>query len=88
MFVKYLVVRRQPSTSRRAWYYPNMTDDTGPSHYYVRATHATTGEQVRFGQLTFAAATAKAAELRMRGYRDVVMSISEEPPETIDRDDK
>ena len=61
-----------------------MTNDTGPNHYYVRATHATTGEQVGFGQLTLAAATAKAAELRMSGYRDVVMSMSEEPPETTD----
>jgi len=61
-----------------------MTGDPGPNHYFVRATHASTGEQVGFGQLTFAAATAKVAESRMSGYREVVMSISEEPPATTD----
>ena len=61
-----------------------MTDDPGPSHYFVRATHPTTGEQVGFGQLTFAAAGAKAAELRMSGYRDVTMSISDQPPDISD----
>jgi hypothetical protein len=59
-----------------------MPDNAEPNHYYVRATHPTTGEQAGFGHLTFAAAAAKAAELRMSGYRDVVMSISDHPPET------
>lgn len=62
-----------------------MADDPGTSHYFVRATHPATGEHVGFGQLSLAAATAKAAELRMSGYRHVVMSISEQPSETIDR---
>ena len=61
-----------------------MTDDPRPSQYFVRATHPVTSEQVGFGQLTLAAATAKAAELRMSGYRDVIMSISDQPPETTD----
>ena len=61
-----------------------MTDDAEPNHYYVRATHPTTGEQVGFGQLTLTAASAKAAELRMSGYKDVVISIIKQPPETTD----
>jgi hypothetical protein len=56
-----------------------MTHDF-PNHYYVRAIHPTTGEQVGFGQLTLMAASAKAAELRMSRYRDVVISISQQPP--------
>jgi hypothetical protein len=62
-----------------------MTDELGPNYYFVRATDPTTGKQVGFEQLTFTAAGAKAAELRMSGYKDVVLSISEQPPEPADR---
>jgi hypothetical protein len=47
-----------------------MSDDLGPNHYFVRAT----GEQGGFEQLSFPAANAKAAELRMSGCKDVARS--------------
>jgi hypothetical protein len=58
-----------PGTLTRAlaWYNLGMAHDDGPNHYHVRATHPTTAEQVGFGQLTLAAANAKAAELGMGG---------------------
>jgi len=59
-----------------------MTDEAEPNHYYVRATHPTTDEQISFGPLTLAVANERAAELRISGYRDVV--ISKQPPETTD----
>jgi hypothetical protein len=70
-----------PGTLTRAlaWYNLGMAHDDGPNHYHVRATHPTTAEQVGFGQLTLAAANAKAAELGMGGYRDVIISIPKPP---------
>jgi hypothetical protein len=43
--------------------------------YYVRATDPASNEQVTHECVGFAMAHAKAAELRMSGYRDVVISI-------------
>ena len=52
-----------------------MTVDSETASYHVRGTDPTSGEQVTFECVGFAMAHAKAAELRMSGYRDVVMSI-------------
>ena len=43
--------------------------------YYVRATDPKSGEQVAYECAGFATAHAKAAELRMAAYKDVVLSI-------------
>ena len=43
--------------------------------YCVRATDPTNGEQVAYECVGFATAHAKAAELRMAAYKDVVLSI-------------
>jgi hypothetical protein len=51
---------------------PNVTETT---HYYVRGTDPTNNEQIAFECVGLAAANAKAAELRMGGYRDVIMSL-------------
>jgi hypothetical protein len=47
-------------------------------------SHPTTDEQISFGPLTLAVANGKAAELRISGYTDVVISIAKQPPETTD----
>jgi hypothetical protein len=47
--------------------------------YYVRGTAPTNDQQVVFECEGSAMAHAKAAELRMSGYRDVVTSIRAEP---------
>ena len=52
-----------------------MTADTETSIYYVRATDPASNEQITYECVGFAMAHAKAAELRMSGHRDVVMSI-------------
>jgi hypothetical protein len=43
--------------------------------YCVRGTDPTSGAQVTYECAAFAMAHAKAAELRMGGYRNVVMSL-------------
>ena len=52
-----------------------MKDHPETTTYYVRATDPTSGEQVAYECVGFATAHAKAAELRMSGHKDVVMSI-------------
>ena len=52
-----------------------MTVDSETASYYVRGTDPTSGEQVTYECVGFAMAHAKVAELRMGGYKDVVMSI-------------
>jgi hypothetical protein len=51
----------------------NETDD---SQYYVRATEPKGEEQIAFLCSGLAAANAKAAELRMGGCKDVVISVA------------
>jgi hypothetical protein len=58
-----------------------MSDDTETTHYYVRGTNPTNNEQIAFECVGLAVANAKAAELRMGGYRvrgrpDVVNSAA------------
>jgi hypothetical protein len=52
-----------------------MQDVSEALIYYVRATDPASHEQIRSECVGFARAHAKAAELRMSGYKDVVMSI-------------
>ena len=51
-------------------------NETDESQYFVRATEPKGDEQVAFLCSSLAAANAKAAELRMGGYRDVVISVA------------
>jgi hypothetical protein len=44
--------------------------------YYIRGTNPTSNEVVIYECQGFAAAHAKAAELRMAAYKDVIMSVS------------
>jgi hypothetical protein len=50
--------------------------DADMIQYYVRATDPSSHEQVAFACSNMDLAHAKAAELRMRRYRDVVMSVA------------
>jgi hypothetical protein len=52
-----------------------MTADSETASYYVRGTDPTTDEQVTYECAGFAMAHAKSAELRMSGYKDVILSI-------------
>lgn len=52
-----------------------MTVDSETASYYVRGTDPKSGELVTYECAGFAMAHAKAAELRMGGYKDVIMSI-------------
>ena len=54
-----------------------MADPTDTTVYYVRATNPTKNKQVAYKCAGMATAHAKAAELRMNGHRDVVMSVSD-----------
>jgi hypothetical protein len=54
-----------------------MTNATETTRYYVRGTDPTNNEQIAFECVGLAAAQAKAAELRMGGYRDVIMSLED-----------
>lgn len=56
-----------------------MTAKPKTTTYYVRGTASTSAEQVAYECEGSAMAHAKAAELRMSGYRDVVTSIWTEP---------
>jgi hypothetical protein len=58
-------------------YYADMADPNDSAVYYVRATNTTKNEHVAYKCAGMATAHAKAAELRMTGHRDVVMSISD-----------
>ena len=53
-----------------------MSDDPETIRYYLRATDPTNNEQIAFECVGLAAANAKAAELRMGGYKDVVLSLA------------
>jgi hypothetical protein len=52
-----------------------MSNDPETTRYYLRATDPTNNEQIAFECVGLAVANAKAAELRMGRYRDVVMSL-------------
>jgi hypothetical protein len=54
----------------------NMSNDTETARYYVRGTDPTNNEQIAFECVGLAVANAKAAELRMGGYRDVILSVA------------
>jgi hypothetical protein len=60
-----------------------MSNDPETTRYYLRATDPTNNEQIAFECVGLAVANAKAAELRMSRYRDVVMSLGK-PSETVD----
>jgi hypothetical protein len=53
-----------------------MSNDPDTTRYYLRATDPTNNEQIAFECVGLAAANAKAAELRMGRYEDVVMSLA------------
>ena len=53
-----------------------MSNDPDTTRYYLRATNPTNNEQIAFECVGLAAANAKAAELRMGRYKDVVMSLA------------
>jgi hypothetical protein len=52
-----------------------MSNDPETTRYYLRATDPTNNEQIAFECVGLAVANAKAAELRMGGYRDVILSV-------------
>jgi hypothetical protein len=54
-----------------------MPNDPETTRYYLRATDPTNNEQIAFECAGLAVANAKAAELRMGRYKDVVMSLAE-----------
>jgi len=58
-----------------------MTNDADTTHYYVRAIDPTDGEQISLVCANLAIANAKAAELRMSRYQDVIFSIATPPEE-------
>jgi hypothetical protein len=76
VFVAPWLAPRASLRSMRA-YYVDMADPNDPAVYYVRATNTTKNEHVAYKCVGMASAHAKAAELRMTGYRDVVMSVSD-----------
>ena len=53
-----------------------MSNDPETTRYYLRATDPTTEEQIAFECVGLAAANAKAAELRMGRYKDVILSLA------------
>ena len=56
-----------------------MSTDPETTHYYVRGTDPASNEQIGFECVGLAVANAKAAELRMGGYRDVILSLVKAP---------
>jgi hypothetical protein len=52
-----------------------MSNDLETTRYYLRATDPANNEPIAFECVGLAVANAKAAELRMGRYRDVVMSL-------------
>jgi hypothetical protein len=63
-----------------------MTPTPKPTTYHVRGTAPTNAEKIAFHCEGSAMAHAKAAELRMSGFRDVVTSIWTEPAHQQDID--
>ena len=57
-----------------------MSNDPETTRYYLRATDPSNNEQIAFECVGLAATNAKAAELRMGRYRDVVMSLTKPSP--------
>ena len=53
-----------------------MSNDPETARYYLRATDPTTDEQIAFECVGSAVANAKAAQLRMGRYKDVVLSLA------------
>ena len=53
-----------------------MRDQTETMLFHVRATDPANSEQVVYECVGFPRAHAKAAELRMSGYKDVVTSVA------------
>jgi hypothetical protein len=53
-----------------------MPVDSETPSYYIRGTDPRSNEQVTYECKGFAMAHAKAAELRMGGFKDVVLSIA------------
>ena len=53
-----------------------MSNDTETTRYYLRATDPTNNEQIAFECGGLAVANAKAAELRMGRYKDVILSLA------------
>jgi hypothetical protein len=54
----------------------DMTAESETAFYYVRGTDPRNDAQVAYECVGFAMAHAKAAELRMGGYKDVILSIA------------
>jgi hypothetical protein len=54
-----------------------MSNDPETTRYYLRATDPANNEQIAFECVGLAVANAKAAELRMGRYKDVVLSLAE-----------
>jgi hypothetical protein len=54
-----------------------MQDSSETTLFHIRATDPTSSEQVVYECVGFPMAHAKAAELRMSGYKDVVTSMAE-----------
>jgi hypothetical protein len=53
-----------------------MSDDVASLPYLVRGTSASGGTEVRFLCVNMAVANAKAAELRMSQFQEVVISVA------------
>lgn len=64
-----------------------MTDHGETILFHVRATDPASSEQVVHECVGFPMAHAKAAELRMSGYKDVVTSMARTGSETASRTD-
>ena len=56
-------------------YEVSMREHPETTTYHIGATDPTSGEQVAYECVGYATAHAKAAELRMAAYKDVVLSI-------------
>ena len=54
----------------------DMTVDSETASFYVRGTDPRNGDRITYECAGFAMAHGKATELRMGGYRDVVMSMN------------
>ena len=63
-----------------------MRDHTDTILFHVRATDPTSSEQVVHECVGFPMAHAKAAELRMSGYKDVVTSLARIGRATVSHD--
>jgi hypothetical protein len=61
-----------------------MTVDSEKTTYYVRGTDPKDNQQVIFECVGFEMAHAKASELRMVAYKDVIMSVSDPSDESAE----